>query len=290
MNLAWMRRICHLQWMYLFCIVGILAACDHTKRITLPGYIEGRYTYISSSFSGVLQTIYVHAGDWVQAGQPLFSLASLPESADLQASDARVQEAADRFKKITSIYNLQKSEFNRKQYLYKKGVISKEELDNATTVYLQSYSDIKSSESNLSIQKADSTKANWAVQQKVIKAPVASLVFDTYYTQGELVSSASPVLSLLAPDKVKIIFFVSEKIVSQIKLRQNINASCDGCKKMIKAKITYISTNAEFTPPVIYSQEQRAELVYRIEAFPFIENDLIIPHPGQPVSVHLELP
>ena len=120
-----------------------------------------------------------------------------------------------------------------------------------------------------------------------IKAPISAFVFDTFYTQGEWVPINTPVLSLLSPNNTKIIFYVPEYWLSKLKLKQAIEMSCDGCKETVKGTILYISPHAEFTPPIIYSADERVKLVYRVEASPLNAESSL--HPGQPVNVSAEI-
>lgn len=283
------KNIQYKHLIIMLCIAIIMTGCNQRQKISIPGYVEGKYIYISTNYSGTLKSIYVSTGKNVNEGQPLFSLEDLPQSADLQAATARVQEATDQVRKIESKFKLVTADFHRKQYLYKKDVISKEEFDNITSNYSQTQSELKSAEANLTAKQADLHRATWEVQQKIINAPVSSLVFDIYYSQGEIVPANTAVLSLLAPSQLKIIFFIPENLLSIIKLNQLIDVTCDNCRIPIKGKVTYISPNVEYTPPVIYSTDEREKLVYRVEALPQLSNVLFDLHPGQPVSVNLEI-
>jgi HlyD family secretion protein len=103
---------------------------------------------------------------------------------------------------------------------------------------------------------------------------------------GERVPAKIPVVSLLAPGDIKVVFFIPEPQLSLIKLDQQILIGCDHCATKIAAKVTFISPKAEFTPPVIYSEQSRSKLVYRIEAR-FAPEDQTKLHPGQPVDIFL---
>jgi len=83
------------------------------------------------------------------------------------------------------------------------------------------------------------------------------------------------------------VFFVDEPLLGTIKLGQTVTVHCDGCEQSTTANISYISPQAEYTPPVIFSDQTRAKLVYRIEAKP-IPDDADKLHPGQPVVVDLK--
>ena len=124
------------------------------------------------------------------------------------------------------------------------------------------------------IEKANGTKA----------AP--ALVQDTFFVEGESVPAGRPVVSLLPIGNVKVRFFVPETLLGAIKAGERISIACDGCGAAIPATISYISKQAEYTPPVIYSKDSRAKLVFMIEARPAPE-DAVKLRPGQPVDVTL---
>jgi HlyD family secretion protein len=134
-------------------------------------------------------------------------------------------------------------------------------------------------------------QSDWRLQQRVVKyeapAGAKALVHDTFYSEAEWVAAGSPVVSLLPPGNVKLRFFVPETIVGALKLGQEVRASCDGCGAPIPAKISYVSRQAEFTPPVIFSREQRSKLVFLIEARPAAAADAAKLKPGQPLDVAL---
>ncbi|MBV9914038.1 MAG: HlyD family secretion protein, partial [Sinobacteraceae bacterium] len=98
--------------------------------------------------------------------------------------------------------------------------------------------------------------------------------------------SGTPVVRLLPPGNIKIRFFVPENLLGSIRLGSRVALSCDGCSQDISADITYVSADAEYTPPIIYSNETRGKLVFMIEAHP-ASTDATRLHPGQPVSVRL---
>lgn len=109
---------------------------------------------------------------------------------------------------------------------------------------------------------------------------------DVYYREGELVPAGSPVVSLLAPENIKARFFVPEMMLGELSLGRDVVLICDGCGAPIPAKISYISREAEYTSPLIYSKENRSTLVFMIEARPAIEASRRL-HPGQPLEIRL---
>ncbi|MGH6784889.1 MAG: HlyD family secretion protein [Sphingomicrobium sp.] len=135
--------------------------------------------------------------------------------------------------------------------------------------------------------RAQLEQQSWRLAQKTAKATEAALVFDTLYSEGEWVPAGSPVVSLLPPANVKLRFFVPETVVGKLSLGHAVEARCDGCAAPIAAKISYISPQPEFTPPVIYSNESRTKLVFLVEAEPGAQDAARL-HPGQPLGVRLQ--
>lgn len=248
---------------------NLLTGCSNANQQS-QGYVEGEYRYISANFAGTLQQLTVQRGDQIKAGQLLFTLEQQPEIAQLKQAEQQVQED-------TAGLELAQIEYKRQQALFRKNATDKDSLDKARTKYLQAKATLENVQAAL-------TQAQWTHQQKTVTAPIAARVFDTYYLPGELVPANHPVLSLLAAQDIKIIFYITEPQLSQIKLGQTVKINCDNCQQTVNATINYISPEAEYTPPVIYSNETRNKLVFHIEAVPSLVDAEKL-HPGQPVDV-----
>lgn len=91
-------------------------------------------------------------------------------------------------------------------------------------------------------------------------------------------------LALLPPANLKARFFVAESEVATLAAGQAVTLRCDGCGEPIAAHISRIATQAEYTPPVIYSNAQRAKLVFLVEAKPEAKDATRL-RPGQPLDV-----
>lgn len=290
MILKWMKRARHYSKIaFITFFLTLISACGQNNSVSLPGYIEGRYTYIACNYSGVLKTLDVAKGQEVKAGQLLFTLVPEPEFDELIAAQDKVKQAIAQVETLQTEYDLQKKLLERRIELQKQKFVSQEELDLNRAKFNETSSNLVAQQNNLLSAKADLRKAEWAASQKIQYSPVTGLVFDTYFTPGELVDNNVAVLSLLNPDEVKVYFYSPEGLLGQLKLNQIVNVTCDNCKKPIQAKIVYISPSAEYAPPVIYSNEVRAKLVYRIEAKPLIKNAYYVLHPGQPITVHIDV-
>jgi len=127
---------------------------------------------------------------------------------------------------------------------------------------------------------------DWRLSQRAATTPQAGRVNDTYYVVGDFVPAGSPVVSLLPPANVKVRFYVPEPLLGRLKPGQTVSFACDACGGPIQATISFIADRAEFTPPVLYSKENRAKLVYLVEARPASDIAAKL-NPGQPVDVTL---
>jgi len=304
--------------------VLLIVSCTNTKHPEVQGYIEGRYTYLSSALSGRLEKLIVSRGDRIKTNELIFVLDQQPETDQLkqaQKNFAQTQQIlidlqkgqrqtvldqikAQRAQAVT-VMQLDKKTLLRYQKLYTKHAIDKASVDAAQSNYQRDAKKIKELDANLAEAKsgarenqikaqqatveaamADLKRAKWALAQKTMYAPISGFVFDTYYRVGEFVPANQPVVSLLAPENIKLIFFIPEPMLSRISLGEKIQFSCDGCKEKTLATISFISSQAEYTPPVIYSEATRDKLVYRVEA-KIVPDIAIRFHSGQPVDVYL---
>jgi HlyD family secretion protein len=108
-----------------------------------------------------------------------------------------------------------------------------------------------------------------------------------YFRPGEMVPAGRPVVALLPPANVKLRFFVPEGVLPKVALDETVRVACDGCAADLTARVSFIARTAEFTPPVIYSLEERAKLVFLVEARPQRPEAFRV---GQPVSIALPAP
>ena len=310
----------------LLAVVAALTGCSPSPAGTWQGYIEGEYVYVAPPLGGALTHLTVARGDTVKAGQPLFDLERQSEAAvvaqaekDLTQAEAQLADLqkgkrptelaslSAQLDRARASLKLSTAELERREQLVSTHVISKEELDQAralqnadqaqvdqltadlATGNLGGRDDaITAAQAAMEAKRAALTKARWSFDQKQQFAPADATVHDTLYRAGEYVAAGNPVVVLLPPTNIKARFFVPEEKLAQIKVGGTVSVKPDGAAKPFRATVNYISTQAEYTPPVIYNRENRASLVYMIEAR-FAPGDAANVRPGQPVDVQLAL-
>jgi HlyD family secretion protein len=304
------------------CFAIALTACTNEGPHVYQGYAEGEYVRVAAPFSGTLQLLAVKRGAQVKAGDTLFSLEQENEAAARREARERLQNAEAQLanlqkgKRPTEIeairaqlaqaeaaLKLSATQLKRQEQLVEQNFIARERLDEARTAHERDSQhvaelraqlataqlaarpdEIKAAAHNVEAARAALAQAQWKLDQKSVKAPVAGLVQDTYFVTGEWVTANQPVVSLLPLENIKVRFFVEERRLGAVRIGQKLAVSCDGCPAPLAAEVSFISPQAEFTPPVIYSRQERAKLVFLIEARP-APGDAVKLHPGQPVEV-----
>lgn len=312
-----------IQWIGL-CSTLLLSACSHHSQHYL-GYIEGKYVYLSSPVSGQLMQLGVKQGETVQANQMAFQLDPQPELSQLQNAQSQLQAAQQDLENLklgeraTVLKRLEaqilqaksnivysKKMFERNGELVKTGAIGKATFDQSRAQYQTDEQKLNEAQANLAEAKlgarnnliaaqeakvqaaqAQVSQYQWMVSQKTIHFSKAGFVQDTLFRQNEYVPAGRPVIQFLPPENRVVVFYVPEKKLSQIQVGEKINFSCDECQKNMTAAISYISSQAEYTPPVIYSDNSREKLVYWVEAN--IDPSILLKlHPGEPVEVSVQ--
>jgi HlyD family secretion protein len=298
-----------------------LAGCNQQRDTGWSGYADGDYVYVAAPIAGQLSALDVLAGQQVKKGQPLFALDDEPERAAREESNARLAaagyQAADTEKGKRELEvnvnqaqlaqarvqaGMARNDLTRKRELLAKNFIAQAQVDEAEHTYAQAQARVdelastvqvarlpaRSDEQAAAQAQVDAARQvlrqnDWRAQQKLQAAPQDAQVADTFFRPGEFVNAGQPVVSLLPAPNVKARFYVPESQIQQIALGGNVTLTCDGCQP-IPARVTFISTKPEFTPPVIYSNEQRAKLVFLVEARPS-PADAPKLRPGQPLTV-----
>jgi HlyD family secretion protein len=248
-------------------VVGVLAVpaawelypWHSDKPQAMQGWVEADLVFVSPDESGRIERLGVHEGDHVTVGQQLFALDD-----DLQRADLAQNQAA--------MLNAQQA-LERAQQLLKTNAGTQKNYEDAEAAQRTAQARLNSSQTRLARRR--------------LASPVTGTVQQVYFRPGEMVQPGRPIVALLPPANIKLRFFVAEPRLAQIAIGDSVEVQCDACAAGLKAKISFISRTAEFTPPVIYSVEERAKLVYMIEARPEKPEALRV---GQPVSVVLSSP
>ena len=286
------------------------------------GYVEGEYVLIAPLASAQLLELPVGRGDRVTAGQVVAQMESQDARIALAQADAGLAQAENQLANLQEgrrpeeISVLEATlasaraqadeagkEVARQESLRARNVSSQTQLDQARTSDEVAQARVAEARAQLSVarlparaQEIEAARAgvaqaramrdaaDWQLAQRRLTAPAPGTIFDVIRRPGELAGPSAPVLSYLPDGAVKLRLYVPEAEVASVVLGAVLHVNCDGCADAT-ARVTYVSDAPEFTPPVIYSLQNRQKLVYLIEARPDAGATAL--KPGQIVDVGL---
>jgi len=301
----------------------LLAGCSRSASNRVQGYIEGEFVYVASPLAGALEKLQVQRGAQVKSGDPLFALECVKEEAARDEAERRLIQARAnlqdakkgkrpseigsieaQLKQAQAALELSEKDLARQENLMRApGATTEQDVDRARSTRdqdrqrgVQLEADLETArlgarpdqvaaaEANVRALEAALAKAEWDLSEKRQSAPQPGTVFDTLYREGEWIAAGRPVVVVLPPQNIKLRVFVPETRLGSLRIGDPVEVFVDGVNGAVAGKVSFISPRAEYTPPVIYSRENRNKLVFLVEATfePAAAAQL---HPGQPVDV-----
>jgi len=302
-------------------LVALSACGGQSGDVVFQGYVDGDFVNVAPEVGGRIVERAAERGSVVRVGDLLFrlddaearsavteaeaglaraeaQLANLqegqrpPEIAVIDAQIAEAQASLDKAQR----------DFERQQSLFDRKVISTAQLDESREAITVAEArltaterqkdvaampartpEIDAGERAVDAARAALDQARTRLTKYVVSAPVGGRIEDTHYEAGEVASAGAPVLSLLPDDARKLIFFVPEAARASLTIGATVAVACDGCPENLSARISFLGIEAEFTPPVIFSRENRGKLMFRAEA-KLLGQAALLPL-GQPVDV-----
>jgi HlyD family secretion protein len=287
------------------------------------GYAEADFVKVGPTLGGLLTRVFVTRGAEVACGAPLFEQDDIADRAALDEAVRQLSQAEARLANLESAgkpTEIQQAEANladaqaardklvldlqRTEKLLKSGTASVQLADrqradlrsaNAKVQALEAAleqlhnplgrkSEIKAQEAAVEAARAAVAMAQWRLDQRHVAAPAAGVIADVLARPGETLPAGGPVVSLLPPENIFVRFFVPEQMLAKVHYGEQVRLICDNCPPGLTAAISFIASRAEYTPPVIYSEESRSKLVFRVEARPTVEKAPLL-NPGEPVAV-----
>ncbi|MET3157426.1 HlyD family secretion protein [Bradyrhizobium diazoefficiens] len=254
------RQLWSLQAIFRFALAVLLAtalaACKEKRDPGFQGWVEADMIFVSPDEAGRVTKLNIREGDEVKVGDALYSVDD-----DLQLADLNQNKA--------TLANAQQT-YDRAASLNKTGSGTQANLDSAVSALRVAEARVATSETRMARRRGF--------------APVAGTIQQIYFREGEMVAAQRPVLSIMPPGNMKLRFFVPETELPKLAIGDTVRIGCDNCAADLTAKIYFIATSAEYTPPVIYSLDERNKLVYLIQARPSRPDALRV---GQPIDVYL---
>lgn len=308
---------------FLFALSALLLTGCGADAVSASGWVEADPALYGAEEPGRIERILVREGDAIAAGTPLFVLDATLQTADRMAAEAewarakalleraqasvqgqeQIAAARAQLKQAEAAAQLSALELERKRKLAADGTVAKGVLDAAEAAAARDRAaveqarellaaaeaagrseDIEAAAQTVAAAQARLSAAKAREQRRTVSAVAPGIVQDVIYQPGEQVMAARPVIAVLGADQIKLRFYVPQAHLWAFAPGTRISASCDGCAEPIGATVSFVAAEAEFTPPVIYSRDERAKLVFLVEARPDAPSQL---RPGQPINVGL---
>ena len=250
----------------LVCLALMASACDRAPSTILQGYGEADYIYLASQEPGVVAELFVREGDQVEAGAPVFRLEG--ERIDYPLQGATAQRAAQEQAVAAARANaeLARQNFDRTSRLHTDGFVAQARLDADRAALNAANAQLEATRRQLSAASADIRLWQERRSDLAGAAPMAGVIERIFHRPGEVVAAGAPIAALLAPENMKVRFFAPEAMLAQFPIGSQVSVSCDGCAEGLIAQVSFVAAEPQFTPPVIYSLDQRQKLVFLVEA------------------------
>jgi len=292
------------------------------EQTTFQGYIEGNFVYLAPESGGKIVTLLMQEGQEAASGVPAFALDSAVQTAQRDEAQAKLNQARAQLEdmraaqqrpeqiavlkaqedQVKAQLELSRVELERQKALFQRGYTSKAALDQAQATYDKNSAAlaeaqrqitaaelagrsaaIEAAEASVRVTEAALKQAETLLEKRRVAIPTSGAIQEIFFRVGEVVNAGQPVISLLPPGNLKYRFYVPEPVFSKIRVGQLVAVTCDSCPDKLMARISYVSRDTEFTPPVIFSDEERAKLVFKVEALPMQQVNLPV---GLPVKIH----
>ena len=276
------------EWLCGFALIAQVF-CSNAEP-PLSGYIEGETVFIAPIAAARVESLAIRRGDSVRAGDALVTLDSADAHYALEAARADLAQAGLDLERIGD--------------LVRRRVQSQSALDQARTAHDVAKARLSEIEASLQVAgiaarvqeieaarrvvdaaRAELNDAEWRLGQRTLSAPANGRIETVIRYPGEIAGPSAPVLMLLPDANRKLRVFVPEPRIARVRIGDLLAVSCDSCSQALQARVNFIAAAPEFTPPQIYSVENRQKLVVLVEAEPIGDARLLAP--GQIVDVTL---
>lgn len=285
-------------------VIAGLFGCPATNSAAVAGYVEGDHAILAPIESTQVLSLSVKRGDHVKAGDVLALLDDADVKIAVAEAKAALAQAEAQLANLkegrrpeeiavleTTVASAEAEAIEagrvalRVEGLSKRGIAPQADLDQARTGLILANARVAQAKANLSVARLPAREqeitaasaqvkraqaaldsAQWRLSKRQILASADGTISDVLRQPGDNAGPQAAVFDLLPDGATKIRLYFPQSDFSNLKPGTKIAINCDGCDADIPAEVIYISAEPEFTPPVIYSIENRQKLVFLVEA------------------------
>jgi HlyD family secretion protein len=253
-------------------VIYRLNNAGNKDALILSGNVE--VTEVNSGFKipGRVQALYTDEGRMVTKGDKIATLDSAELESVVTQNRASVRNSEAQFEKA-------QNDLERYTQLFRDDVISPQQMDSAKTAYDVSASQLQMSQASLKTSEV-------RLRDSVIYATLNGIVLRKNVEEGETVAAGTSIFTVGDLENPWIKVYVKEDKLGLVKLGQKAQVKTDSYPgKLYEGAVTYISSEAEFTPKNVQTREERVKLVFGVKvSVKNVNNEL---KPGMPADVKI---
>lgn len=282
-----------------FAAVILAMACNSDNGADAYGQFEADEITISAEVSGKLLRFGVKEGEQLQAGQivgVIDTTAMVLKRNELEASIRSIQSKIATLDAQKEVYNAQLTTAHkhlaRVEKLLEDQAATEQQLDDLVGQINTLNAQIKAVDiqkrsvyAEINTMKTRIAQINDQIQRATIVNPVNGVVLTTYAEEEELAMTGKPLYQIANLDELELRVFVSGAQLSNVKLNSEVEVLIDAdehTNQTLRGTVTWIASQAEFTPKMIQTKEERVTQVYAVKVrVPNPDGALKIGMPGE---------
>jgi HlyD family secretion protein len=261
--------------------LALVAGCKRGEQPDAYGNFETTEVVVSAETSGQLQWFTPDDGERLDAG----ALVGVVDTVQLAlqrdqmvaqrgASGSRAAEAGKNISVLEAQHEIAQRGYDRTQRLHQQQAATAQQLDQAERDFRVLGDQIQAARAQQAAARHDvaSSAAQIAqiedrIRRSRITNPRAGTVLTKYVEPGEFVQQGQPLYKVAIVDSMELRAYVTEPQLAQVKIGQPAEVTIDAGKQRTTraGKVTWVSSEAEFTPTPVQTREERADLVYAIK-------------------------
>ena len=278
--------------------VLFLSCNNNDEKSDAYGNFEADPVIVSSESSGKILQLNIEKGEKVDAG--FVALITDTVQLNLKLKQIEAQKAAIVAKRQAiqsqvvvfeeQIKNLRTNE-KRIARMVKDQAATQKQLDDITGQINVIEKQIESTKTQftsvnreLEVLETQKTTTEDLLRRCTIESPANGTILETYIEQGELATPGKPLFKIANLEELTLKVYVSGAQLPGIKIGQQVDVLIDKTateNQTLRGKVTWISPEAEFTPKIIQTKEERVKLVYAVKVAVKNDGTLKIGMPGE---------
>jgi HlyD family secretion protein len=277
----------------------LIGGCKNNKnKSDAYGNFSATEVLISAETSGRITDKLIIEGNLVKSGDISYVVDTIQNRLkrdELKARKNSIRAKTDNFSAQTEVLLQQKkslqSDLDRITKMFKDGAATQKQIDDLTNqmeVIDKQISQVKSNyagiTAEISATEAQIAQVEDLISRSVVKSPVSGTILQTYAERGESIATGKPLFKVANLEEMELKAYFSGNQLPLLKIGNLVDVLVDagngGFRKM-EGTISWIASEAEFTPKIIQTREERVNLVYAVKILVKNDGGLKINMPGE---------